>query len=367
MFLKRIIVNYGMLVLVFRDGKFVRVLEEGRHLVFGLRGRLSMECLSERDVWIGSPELLQLSRGELLAEQAEFIDLKDNQRALVRIDARLDSILGPGLYGVLTGKRSVEVEVLDTENPRLQRSDQQLLMKLKGAANLLNEVEVPEGHVAALFLNGAFSDILPAGKHVFLRDVAKVKIQVQEMREQVLDIAGQEIMTSDKLSLRLNGVLSFRVSDVRKAVENVEDVRQVLYREAQLALRQQVGARSLDALLGDKEELAVCTCEKLKQVAESFGVKVLGLGIRDIILPGDMKELMNQVIEAQKAAEANVIKRREETAAMRSQLNTAKLMSENPVLMRLRELEVLETVAQTSQLQVVLGEQGLSDRLSKLI
>jgi regulator of protease activity HflC (stomatin/prohibitin superfamily) len=91
------------------------------------------------------------------------------------------------------------------------------------------------------------------------------------------------------------------------------------------------------------------------------------VGIRDMILPGDMKILLNQIMEAQKAAEANVIKRREETAAMRSQANTAKLMEDNEVLMKLRELEVIEKIAQTSNLQVVLGDGSLKARLLKLI
>ncbi len=86
-----------------------------------------------------------------------------------------------------------------------------------------------------------------------------------------------------------------------------------------------------------------------------------------MILPGEMKELMNRVIEARKAAEAAVITRREETAAMRSQANTAKLLEQNATLMRLRELEVLEKIASTSNLSVVLGEKGLADRVVNLI
>lgn len=89
--------------------------------------------------------------------------------------------------------------------------------------------------------------------------------------------------------------------------------------------------------------------------------------VRDIILPGDMKDLMNKVTEAKKAAEANLIARREETAAMRSQANTAKLLADNPTLMRLRELEVLEKVATTGNLNVVLGEKGLADRVTHLL
>jgi hypothetical protein len=86
-----------------------------------------------------------------------------------------------------------------------------------------------------------------------------------------------------------------------------------------------------------------------------------------VVLPGDMKTLLNKVIEAKKASEANLIARREETAAIRSQMNTAKLMQDNPSLMRLRELEVLERVAGHSNLKVILGEKGLADRIVNLI
>ena len=80
-----------------------------------------------------------------------------------------------------------------------------------------------------------------------------------------------------------------------------------------------------------------------------------------------MKDLMNQVTEAKKAAEANLIVRREETAAMRSQANTAKLLEQSATLMRLRELEVLEKIAANAKLTVVLGEKGLADRVVNLL
>ena len=84
-------------------------------------------------------------------------------------------------------------------------------------------------------------------------------------------------------------------------------------------------------------------------------------------MPGDMKDIMNKVIEAKKAADANLIMRREETAAMRSQANTAKLLENNPTLMRLRELDVLEKIAVNSKLNVVLGEKGLADKVVNLL
>jgi regulator of protease activity HflC (stomatin/prohibitin superfamily) len=98
-----------------------------------------------------------------------------------------------------------------------------------------------------------------------------------------------------------------------------------------------------------------------------LGLVVVSLGIKDVILPGEMKELMNRVIEAQKAAEAALVTRREETAAMRSQANTARLFEQNPTLMRLRELETLEKVAEKGRLSVVVGEGGLANRIVKLV
>ena len=147
----------------------------------------------------------------------------------------------------------------------------------------------------------------------------------------------------------------------------MEDYRQALYREAQLALRGVIGTRELDALLNDKEALAAEVTGAIRTRAAEFGVDVVAVGVRDLILPGEMKDLMNKVTEAKKAAEAALITRREETAAMRSQANTAKILESSPTLMRLRELEVLEKVSEKANLTVVLGEQGLADRVMKLL
>ena len=117
----------------------------------------------------------------------------------------------------------------------------------------------------------------------------------------------------------------------------------------------------------EKDGVASELAEMVRVRAKTLGVELIAVGIRDIILPGEMKELMNRVTEAKKAAEANLIARREETAAMRSQANTAKLLADNPTLMRLRELEVLEKVAANSKLNIVLGDKGLTDRVINVL
>jgi len=86
--------------------------------------------------------------------------------------------------------------------------------------------------------------------------------------------------------------------------------------------------------------------------------------VKDVVLPGEMKALLNRVIEAEKEAAANVILRPEETAATRSLANTAKVMADNPVLLRLKELESLKGIAEeVGEVRLVMG----SDSLEKLL
>ena len=188
-----------------------------------------------------------------------------------------------------------------------------------------------------------------------------------DRREQVADVAGQEIMTADKVTLRVNLVVSYVVSDALRAVTAVSDHNQALYREAQLVLRAAVGTKTLDALLGDKESVGAEVRDALRARAEAIGLSVRSVGLRDIVLPGDMKTLLNQVIAAQKEAEANLIKRREETAAARSQANTAKLLAESPQLQRLKELELLKDVLDGTHATFVLGQGDLTDQLRGLV
>ena len=174
-------------------------------------------------------------------------------------------------------------------------------------------------------------------------------------------------MTADKVSLRLNALVTYRVVDPVKAITEVDGYGQAVYRQAQLALRAVVGTRELDTLLADKDGVTAEIEASLRAHVEPFGIEVRSVGVRDVILPGEMREILNRVTEARKAAEAALITRREETAAMRSQANTARIFESNPTLMRLRELEVLEKVAGKANLSVILGEGGLTDRVVKLL
>ncbi len=174
-------------------------------------------------------------------------------------------------------------------------------------------------------------------------------------------------MTADKVTLRLNLVVGWRITDPVAATTVVDNVANVVYREAQLGLRAAVGGRDLDRLLADKDAVADEVLAALTRRIAGFGVAVGSVGVRDIVLPGDMKTILNQVIEAQKQAEANLIRRREETAAARSQANTARLLAENPILLRMKELESLQAILAGAKVTFVLGQGDLGEQVKRLV
>jgi regulator of protease activity HflC (stomatin/prohibitin superfamily) len=353
--------------LLFRDRVFERVLGLGRHWLLDPLRKLRVDVVSVRDPWLRHSDLDVIVRSGALEGQARVVDLKDHERALVWVDSRFQAILKPGLYALWTLFRDVRVEVLDAREPRLTRPDLTVLAQGAGAAEALEVHTVEPHHVGLYFKDGAYVATLSAGPHAFWKGVAKLRVAAVDLREQILDVQGQEVMTGDKVTLRLNAVMTFRVADPVKTVAEVEDYKQALYRETQLALRAALGTRELDVLLADKDGFVGEIEGAVKNRATAFGLEVKAFGVRDVILPGEMKELLNKVTEAKKAAEAALITRREETAAMRMQANTAKILESSPTLMRLRELEVLEQVASKAKLSVVLGEKGLTEHVVKLL
>jgi regulator of protease activity HflC (stomatin/prohibitin superfamily) len=352
---------------LFHEGEFKVMLAPGRHWFFDPLFKLRLDTVSVRNVWLRHKDLDVIVKSGALDGQAKVLDLKDHERALVWVDGRFEAVLKPGQYVLWTVFHDVQVQVVDARAVKFEHENLAVILKTAGTAEALDVFNVEEGHAGLFFKDGEHRATLAPGMHAFWRGQGKVKLYHVDLREQVCDVAGQEIMTADKVTLRLNALAAYRVANALKAQTDVEDYRQALYREAQLALRAVIGTRELDVLLAEKDAVATELEGILKNRATAFGVEVLTLGIRDIILPGEMKDLMNKVTEAKKAAEAALITRREETAAMRMQANTAKILESNPTLMRLRELEVLEKVAEKSKLSVVLGEKGLADRVVKLL
>ncbi len=364
---KRVKIRRDEMGLYFSEGEFQALWGPGTRWLFDPLKKAEIEVVSQRDPWLLNKQLDVIIKSGVLKDLAVVLDLKEYERGLVWVDGRFSHVLPPGLYAYWNSFRDVRVEVIDARDVRFEHADFKVIVASPMTARLLDVCTIARNHAGVLFQDGKYVDTLPSGQYAFWRTVADSKVVEVDLRETTLDVAGQEIMTADKVTIRMNAVVTYRIANAKKAVTATDDVRQALYRDVQLELRALVGSRELDAFLNDKDVVAEELESAVRQRAEDLGLDLASVGIRDVILPGEMKNLMNKVTEAKKAAEANLIARREETAAIRSQANTAKLLVDNPMLMRLRELELLEKIATHGTLNVMLGEKGLSERIVNLL
>ena len=300
---------------------------------------------------------------ELVERHFHVVRLGEGEAAIVHRDGLIADVLEPGslrLYWKDMAETSIET--LDVSNevevPKsvarviAHPSSERVLAK---ACRFVHFAEVADQHVGLLVVDGQLARTLGPGLYAYWTFSHKVEVEQIDQRQQAIEVQGQEILTRDKVTLRVNMTAGYRITDPVTARASLGDVTGHLYRELQLGLRQAIGTRTLDELLETKGQLDRAVLDHVRDSALAYGLTVTAVGVKDVILPGDMRELLNQVVEAEKVAQANVVRRREETAATRSLLNTAKLMDENPTLLRLKELEALEKVADKVERLTVFG------------
>jgi len=373
---KRIVIGEHERGLHWYNKRFQAVLGPGVHHLMDPLGRHEISVHDLGQVQLEHPRLdvlLKEHAGELEAH-VQVVELGADQVGLVYRDGRLVDLKSPETRTVYwRGPAEVRVQVLEIgETFRLPRA---LAMQLahgragvllgRAAMAAIALSVVPEQHLGLLLVDGVLAETLQPGLHAFWRYNREIKVEQVDCRLQAMEVQGQEILTKDKVSLRVNLSATYRVSDPVTARNGLGSFVEHLYRVLQFALRQSVGVRTLDSLLADKESLGGEIRRTVTAEVEPHGLQVQAVGVRDLILPGDMKTILNQVVEAEKAAEANVIKRREETAATRSLLNTARLMDDNPILLRLKELETLERLTDKVGNLTVFG--GLDGMLQEMV
>jgi regulator of protease activity HflC (stomatin/prohibitin superfamily) len=300
------------------------------------------------------------------------VELGDREVGVVYKNGRVKGLVAPGkrqLYW--RGPVDVRVDKFDfSKEFELPQELAKVLVRAKQplaahVADAVTAVEVADTAVGLLIVDGELAKALAPGLHAFWKYQRALKTELVDRRVQPMEVAGQEILTRDKVSLRVNLTALWQVLDVVKARAALTNFVEFLYKQLQFALREAVGMRTLDELLGDKGVLDREIGDAVRAQVEEHGLAVRSVGVKDVILPGEMKEILNQVVQAEKVAQANLIKRREETAATRSLLNTARLMDENPTLLRLKELETLEKVTEKIDTLTVFG--GLDGVLKDVV
>ncbi len=373
--IQRVLVKKNERALLLRNGDFERVLQPGTHWLLAGMDRLRVETFAMEQTAFahGLSDYLLAKEPEVVAQNFVRVELSETQVGLRSENSVLVEVLAPATRRLYwKGLVDVQVEVIDltataevpaTVVSRLTQT--QLRQRQVAGLSSVLQVQVPEHSTGVLWVDGKLEKVLGPGSYAYWKFNRHVAVDLVDLRVQTVEVSGQEILTRDKVSLRLNLLASYRTTDVHKATTQLQKPAEHLYRELQLGLRAAVGTRTLDELLENKSVIdEVVTAYTSRKLAE-VGMVLESVGVKDIVLPGEMKTILAEVVQAQKSAEANVIRRREETAATRSLLNTAKVMEDSPIAQRLKELETLERVAERIDKISVFG--GLDQVLNGLV
>lgn len=368
--LRNIVVNEDERVIAIKDGRVEEILMPGRHRYFDLTNRYSFEGykLSGRYLTGTRAEGLMRDHKEFVEEHFFCVDNDDRTVTLVLRNGKFFDLVDVSETRLYWKGDRYEARSFDVvEEMAVPEEFQGTLLDQFGSSKALFVCAVPFGHAGILAVNGCVERELAPGRYAFWTAGRRMVITQVDLRLRQLEVSGQEILTKDKVSVRLNVTCEFRVTDALAAVTEVKDYAEYIYKSAQFAIREVVGTQTLDELLEQKDEINTVLNTAISGKLGEVGVALIKVGVKDIILPGDMREILNRVVEAEKSAAANVIRRREETAATRSLLNTAKMMEDNPILLRMKELEATEKlVEKIDSLNVYQGLDGVLKGLVNL-
>ncbi|MCX6318668.1 MAG: slipin family protein [Bacteroidetes bacterium] len=362
--MKNIKINAWQAGLVFKNGEYRKLLLTGSYWFWG------NETVSVYDItkpFVAPVELNILLQDKMLADLLQVVEVTDNEIVLQYENGLLKTVLTAGRYAFWKSVIRYDFIRANISQVNIDAGIDRAMLTKAPVNNWVRNTEVQSNEKAVLFIDGQFIKVLDPGTYYWWKNVIPIHVGKADMRQQQLEVNGQEILTRDKAALRINAWAQFRVADIEKALVANKDYDKQLYVAIQLALREYISGFGFDELLEKKEAIAPFILEAVKEKAEVLGVEVTGFGIRDIILPGDIKEIMNQVLVAEKKAQANTIMRREETASTRSLLNTAKLMEENAMLWKLKEMEYVEKIAEKISSISVGGNGQLLEQLKQIL
>jgi regulator of protease activity HflC (stomatin/prohibitin superfamily) len=263
------------------------------------------------------------------------------------------------------------------------------------------DIIIKDTHRALWYEDGVLVKTLDAGRYKFpgwspFRRRPVIDVVLVDMRERELTIKGQEILTADKVAIRVSIIVQFRVSDAKAAIHEVEKYEERLYSDVQLAARRSLASMQLEEILTNRNRLSEDILRDVKEIATRYGVSILRADVKDLVFPGNLQEIMNKVLaaertseaqlveartkaqtqaieaeaqagirkvkaaaeaeaarlQAQAAAEAQKIRAEAELKALRENEEAAKAYAAHPALLRLRELETLKDLAQSANARI---------------
>jgi regulator of protease activity HflC (stomatin/prohibitin superfamily) len=362
--MKKVIIKALEKGLQFKNGELLAVLDPGKYWFWD--SAIEIKALDITKPVSDINKIEYYVQHEKLSPLLDKIIIKDNEIALVFYNNVFQSVLGAGTYYYWKEMSLYTFKTIDLNSINIEESIDKNLLKLPSISKYLNIFAIEQYEQGLLFIDGKLDRVLEPGIYYFWKGATPIVVNKVDQRTQQIEMSGQELLTKDKAALRLNFFASYKIYDGIKAIIDTKEYDRLIYVILQLGLREYIGKMTLDELLSNKESASPYILEYASEKLNDVGITLIDCGIRDVILPGEMKDIMNQVLIAEKRAQANIIMRREETASMRSMLNTAKLLEENEMLFRLKEMEYIEKIADKIGDITVNGRDPLGDQLKTI-
>ena len=308
LFLREFTVRKHERGLLFKNGDFERFLAPSTYRFFDPRKRVEVERydLSQPAFEHRLIDFLVRWYPEEIDSMFVKVETGPSQLAVVYENGRPSTVVGPNRRALFwKGVVRVRAETIDLSTnfviaPQLARAivRECAERRLSAFEHATLVREVPETHVGLLYVDGRLAGELPPGLHAFWKFNRSLAVDVVDLRVKTLKIDAQEFLTSDKVELRIDVNVSYRLTDARKTVTEVKDPVDSLTKEIQLALRIAVGHRTVDALLQDKSAVDRAVFDQVCGKLAEIGIEVCDLCLRDIVPQHDRLALRLKELEA---------------------------------------------------------------------
>lgn len=347
-------------------GKFKKLLAPGTYRTFGSKKIFPFPIGKESFRGIDVIPVSIMREDPLFRQETTKVTVAAGEAVLHIVDGSFYEFLThPGTYYYWNATCSHSFQAFDTTKGFV---DNNLSGEFCNAAadTVITTIAVPPKTQAALYMNKKFVQFLASGLYRFWKTDSLIEVTNYPVGQTQFDIIGQEILTADKVTLRMNCVCEYEIADIARLDAEVNRYQDQLYTAVQLALREYVGKHRMDEIIENKDGLTSFLTETIKKKGEALYLNILEVAVKDIILPGEIRDIMNTVLVAEKRAQANVISRREEVASTRSLLNTARLMDENETLYKLKQWEYVERICEKVG-NINIGGGDLTSQLAELL
>lgn len=361
--MKKLNIYANQIGITYKNGEVIKVYTQGEYYISLFRQVVVYDMSAAFSPAI---ELNILLQHEELKDVLYVIEIKDQQVGILYKNGLFKQVLTTGTHLYFKGVNEITYQIINTADYLIAETLDKNLISRSEMAPYIRTFYIDIHEKALLFVDGELSKVMDSGQYHYFKNATAIQVLKADMRQMNLEMNGQEILTKDKAQLRMNFNIQYKVNDIVKALAENRDFDKQLYVQVQLALREVVGRLTFDELMESKDTISTEVLQHTKQLASALGVDIMNCGIKDIILSGELKDIMNQVLIAEKKAQANTITRREETASTRSLLNTAKLMEDNAMLFKLKEMEYVEKIAEKINNITLSGNGQIVDQLKTI-